>query len=357
MISTGERRYCRVAFGTYFEIDYSKIGYVVSVKAFIQMVIGSCLLLQYPNKLVPFLLGTVIIAIGDVGGTLQDKFQGLGVGLFAMVSSALFGVISYIYPKSMIPIAFALSFITSIPLGMNMFIFGIITTTFTPVYLGLKPDNISDPVVWTAIAGAIIIFTCILPDLCGMYEGVRNSLYRSYGNLGRVISTLPFAQFAEEYWEISDIHQQIPSSAARNVVASFKKDRYKISSYSDTTKRKLQILVKATDFLRCAFVYLLIQEKKTSCDEVVKLQQSVGSLCICIGQSCQYSWLIYIPSFKRRMKTALNKVEVDASEAISALAEKGLDVQVEIINIVLCNKCNRRALETGKFPEFIQGVG
>ena len=334
MISTG-RRYCREAFGTYFEIDYSKIGLVVSLKVFIQMVIGSILLLQYPNKLVPFLLGTLIIGIGDSGGTLQDKFQGLGVGFFAMVSSALFGAISYIYPASMIPIAFAISFITSIPLGMNMFIFGIITTTFTPVYLGLKPDNISDPVVWTAVAGAIVIFQCILSDLCGMYEGVRNSLYRSYGNLGRVISTLPFAQFAEEYWEISDIHQQIPSSATRNVVASFGKDRYKLSSYSDATRKKFQILVKATDFLRCAFVYLLIQEKKASCDEVLKLQQSVGSLCICIGQSCQYSWLIYIPSFKRRMKTALDKVEVDASEAMSALAEKGLDVQGEIIKIVL----------------------
>lgn len=152
MISSG-RRYCREAFGTYFEID-SKIGLIVSLKVFLQMVIGSILLLQYPNKLVPFLLGTLIIAIGDVGGPLQDKFQGLGVGLFAMVSSALFGAISYIYPASMIPIAFAISFITAIPLGMNMFIFGIITTTFTPVYLGLKPDNISDPVVWTAVAGA-----------------------------------------------------------------------------------------------------------------------------------------------------------------------------------------------------------
>ena len=59
---------------------------------------------------------------------------------------------------------------------MNMFIFGIITTTFTPVYLGLKPDNISDPVVWTAVAGAIVIFQCILPDLCGMYVKVTNAM-------------------------------------------------------------------------------------------------------------------------------------------------------------------------------------
>ena len=173
-------------------------------------------------------------------------------------------------------------------------------------------------------------------------------LYQSWDKLGRGISSLPFAQFAYDEWEITDIHQQIPVNATKKIVAGFDIKRYQSSSYSEVTKNKIQTLVKSLDIIRCGFIYLLIQEKKASCNKVAQYQRAVGKLCICIGEACQHSWLVYIPYFKRRMRSALDEVNEEASKVVSVLAEHGLDAQVEMIKLI--QSTLQKATETMEDP-------
>ena len=133
----------------------------------------------------------------------------------------------------------------------------------------------------TVIGGACTIATSILPELCGAYEGIRMELYQSWDKLGRGISSLPFAQFAYDEWEITDIHQQIPVNATKKIVAGFDVKRYQSSSYSDATTNKIQTLVKSLDIIRCGFIYLLIQEKRRRVTRLHnRYQRVVGKLCI-----------------------------------------------------------------------------
>jgi len=297
------------------------------------MIIGT-ILLWNTNALAPFQLATFFVPLGDQGGPLQDKIHGLTVSFSAMIFCALFGSISYIYRYTMLPIAFLVSFITATPFGGRCLFFGKILTTFMPVHTGFSPTSIWEPILWTVIGGACTIATSILPELLGTYEGIRMELYQSWDKLGRGISSLPFAQFAYDEWEVTDIHQQIPVNATKKIVAGFDVKRYQSFSYNDETKNKIQTLVKSLDIIRCGFIYLLIQEKEASCDEVAQYQRAVGKLCICIGESCQHSWLIHIPYFKRRMRSALDEVNEEASKVVSVLAEHGLDAQVEMIKLI-----------------------
>ena len=59
-------QYCKQAFLSAISVDYSKLNYVVSLKAAIQLIIGTILLWDSKSKLGPFLLGTAIIPVSSL---------------------------------------------------------------------------------------------------------------------------------------------------------------------------------------------------------------------------------------------------------------------------------------------------
>ena len=65
-------KFCQQALLSAIAIDYSKLNYVVSLKAAIQLIIGTILLWDSKSKLGPFLLGTAIIPVSSLFGLVYQ---------------------------------------------------------------------------------------------------------------------------------------------------------------------------------------------------------------------------------------------------------------------------------------------
>ena len=277
----------------------------------------------------------MVISIGDQGGTVGNKIQSIGIMFASMVMSALLGAISYIYPVTILPIAFVAAFITAMPFGGHWFMFHKVLTCFLPVYVGLEPRSIGEPVASTAIAGCFVFAWSLLPELLGTYEGIRTELFQAWLQLGRTTTNSPIAQFAVDEWEIRNIINDIPTSATKKILMTFDTKRYSSNTYNDKTKKKIQTLVKALDIVRCGFIILLIKEK-ASCDEMPQFQRAVGNLCRLIAHSCQNSWLIYIPCYKRRIENALEEVNgVVDPKIMASLSEQGREDMANLIKTIV----------------------
>lgn len=328
-------RYCRQAFHSAIAIDYSKLNYVVPVKASVQMIVGTVLLWNSPSRMGPFLLGTAVIPIGDQGGALGDKIRGLTVTFISMFLAALLGAICYIYPNAMLPVAFLVSFVTAMAFGPWVFMSGKIITCFFPVIIGMEPQSIGETVAWLSIAGGCVVVWSIVPELLGTYEGLRTDLFQSWNSVGHGISSSVLEGFDEDWEIVNNIHHADPTAGANATRKSLETiSNAKIwSNHNEETRNKIQILIKAIDMVRGAFTCIL-QEKKAVRDEIFQFQRAVGCACIRFAEGCQFSWLVYIPHFKRRIKMAIMAIDEEASNTVAVLTEEGLETQVQLIKSI-----------------------
>jgi len=303
----------------------------VSLKAAIQLIIGTILLWDSKSKLGPFLLGTAIIPVGDQGGALSDKVRGVGVTYTSAVLASIIGSISYNYKHAMLPLAFVVSFIMSMSFGPNVFMAGKIITIFFPVIIGMKPSNIGENVAMMALSGTFVVaWSIIYGELIGLYEGMRTIMYQSYNSLGHSISSTHIEQFAREEWDIKNIHHApIDSRKILNTL-----EHIDWSRYNEATKKKIRTLVKALDFIRGAFICLLVHDARIECDEVLQLKQASGNCLILVAESCQFAWLFYVPHFKHRMAMALEEMDLATANVLSVLEQRGLENQVHLIQSI-----------------------